>query len=86
MEVRYTVKSSDQPCPRVMAASRQRVVASVDRGRCPSTAIAVDPGLLGDPLHAAPGGLADECGERADGGAEEVAEKPRTLYCWKGLL
>ncbi len=32
MQVRHTVKASDQPCPRVMAASRQRVVASVDRG------------------------------------------------------
>ncbi len=32
MKVRHTVESSDQLYPRVMAASRQRVVASVDRG------------------------------------------------------
>ncbi len=34
MKVRHTEKSSDHPWPRVMAASRQRVVASVDRGLC----------------------------------------------------
>jgi len=32
VKVRHTVESSDQLYPRVMAASRQRVVASVDRG------------------------------------------------------
>ncbi len=32
MKVRHTAKSSDQPCPRVMAVVGQPTVARVDRG------------------------------------------------------